>query len=97
MPYFLNPFKKHDVSEFPGVLVPMAQAPHRRSVVSMTESKESRKDSSEDVPATDVGLTIDGLRAEVEADLAAFGVDSAYDRMGPKTCSLITRYVTAVA
>jgi hypothetical protein len=29
---FVNPFKKHDISEFPGVLVPLDQANHRPSV-----------------------------------------------------------------
>jgi hypothetical protein len=36
----LNPFKKHDVSEFPGVLVPLDEAPHRGSITN-TRHKSS--------------------------------------------------------
>jgi hypothetical protein len=31
---FVNPFKKHDVDEFPGVLQPLEAAPHRASTTS---------------------------------------------------------------
>lgn len=68
MPYFLNPFKKHDVSEFPGVLVPLHQAEHRNSIVSQRglsltsppsqadqDEKNSRKDS--DSRSGDVSLS----------------------------------------
>ena len=33
----LNPFKKHDVSEFEGVLVPLAQEPHSNNVASQRD------------------------------------------------------------
>ncbi|KAF2453449.1 major facilitator superfamily domain-containing protein [Lineolata rhizophorae] len=75
MPYFINPFHKHDVSEFPGVLVPMGQAPRHASVISKQESFES-----DDPNRPAHKLTVESLKAEVEADLAASGVDSAYDR-----------------
>lgn len=53
MPLFVNPFKKHDVSEFPGVLVPLEQAAHRNSIAggggtrraSVASSALSRKNS----------------------------------------------------
>ena len=72
MPYFLNPFKKHDVSEFPGVLIPLEQA-HRP--VSASSDAENKKVSSDGASA------IEKLRAEVEADLSAGGHDTAYDSM----------------
>lgn len=34
---FMNPFAKHDVSEFPGVYVPLAQAERHPSVVAAHE------------------------------------------------------------
>jgi hypothetical protein len=74
MPYFLNPFKKHDVSEFPGVLVPLQQARHRSSVISKIESTDTRDDTS-----IGSALTIDSLKAEIESDLAASGVNGSYD------------------
>jgi hypothetical protein len=57
----LNPFKKHDVSEFEGVLVPLAQEPHSNSAASQrngssttatgekaeTDEKSTHKDSDD--------------------------------------------------
>lgn len=81
MPYFLNPFHKHDVSEFPGVLVPLASAQHRRtSVISKNDlSDDAGKESTGSSEWTG-GMTVESLRAEIDADLAAGGVDTAYDR-----------------
>lgn len=76
MKYFVNPFKKHDISEFPGVLVPLSQAPHRPSIVSVPDAKgEDDKASS-----FSGNLTLEGLKAEIENDIAAGGFNSAYDR-----------------
>jgi len=74
----LNPFKKHDTSEFPGVLIPLQQAHHRASIV----SKEFEKAESDVSDGDNIvhGLTIENLRAEIESDLSAGGLDSAYDR-----------------
>ncbi|GME23352.1 General substrate transporter [Neofusicoccum parvum] len=81
MPYFLNPFHKHDVSEFPGVLVPLASAPHRRSsVVSKTESPDDAAEKSTGSSSWSGGMTVEALKAEIDADLAAGGVNTAYDR-----------------
>ncbi|KAF2004881.1 MFS general substrate transporter [Amniculicola lignicola CBS 123094] len=91
MPIFLNPFAKHDVSDFPGVLIPLHQAPHRNSVaslrcpsVSSAPSKQDRQGSEKDVgesaSSVIVGLTIEQLRTEVESDLASNDLHSAYDR-----------------
>ncbi|KAF2692127.1 sugar transporter [Lentithecium fluviatile CBS 122367] len=97
----LNPFKKHDVSEFPGVLVPLDQAPHGNSATSRrngasgtttprgekseTDEKSARKDSDSPSGAPSlatggVGLTLERLRAEIDADMAAGDTQTAYDR-----------------
>ena len=73
-----NPFKTHDVSDFPGVYVPMANVPRHQSAAS-GKVKEDESDSASTSTAEPV-LTIETLRAEVEADLAAGGHDTAYDR-----------------
>lgn len=94
MPYFLNSFKKHDVSEFPGVLVPLQQAQHRGSVSSRRfslkptpQTKDEKDEKSLRTgsisPVRDgstTGLTLETLKAEIEADLAASDSKSAYDR-----------------
>ncbi|KAF2108255.1 major facilitator superfamily domain-containing protein [Lophiotrema nucula] len=88
MPYFVNPFKKHDVSEFPGVLIPLQQAAHRNTTVafrrgstaSVAQSKHDEKDDSDTASRVTIGLTIDQLKAEVEADLAPHELQSSYDR-----------------
>ncbi|KAI4103169.1 MAG: hypothetical protein L6R37_003990 [Teloschistes peruensis] len=89
MPFFMNPFKKQDVSDFEGVFVPLAQAQRHRSVVSAYDDKkddqigvtEEKKLESPADPANGYSsLTIEGLRAEIELDLAASGHDTAYDR-----------------
>ena len=38
----LNPFAKHDVSEFEGVLIPLAQARHRNSIVLQHRTPHNR-------------------------------------------------------
>lgn len=60
MPFFLNPFKKHDLDDFPDAFVPLERARHRSSIVSNNrrlsliqssappadhDEKSSRKDS----------------------------------------------------
>ena len=95
---WVNPFKKHDVSEFEGVYVPLANAPRHPSVVAAHEAKfgpvsgksgDHFGDLSYDngVEAGDISVnpynayTIEGLRAEIDSDIAASGHDTAYDRM----------------
>jgi len=79
----INPFAKHDVSEFPGVLIPMAQARRHSSIVSVESKKLAEAghadDASQSSHPTGV-LTIESLKAEIEEDLAAGGHDTAYDR-----------------
>lgn len=74
---FTNPFKTHDVSEFPDVVIPLAQAQRHNSITSKEKPDDSSRTSS-DGPVT--GLTVEALRAEVDSDLAAGGHDTAYDR-----------------
>lgn len=87
MPMFMNPFAKHDVSEFPGVLVPLSQAQRHSSAVLMAKKKDDKEGLSP--PSSEKGerrsstyniYTIEGLRAEVEADVAAGGHSTTYDR-----------------
>ena len=74
MPIFMNPFQKHDVSDFPGVFVPLAQATRNPSVVADHDEKigsvlEDKKLDDEAIidPAGDYSAnTIEGLRAEIE-------------------------------
>lgn len=85
MPYFINPFKKHDVSEFSGVLVPLEQAPPRkRSLTTRAESdteKIENYDESKEHEQSSAPFTLEILKREIEEDLSAGGLDSAYDRM----------------
>jgi hypothetical protein len=81
MSFFINPFKKHDVSEFPGVYVPMADAKRHPSVVAANERKLSMVDSNIEGNGYYFRFTIEALRAEVDSDIAASGHDTAYDRM----------------
>lgn len=76
---FTNPFKKHDVSEFPNVVVPLAQAQRRNSTTSKEKHDDSSRASSDGVHSGSA-MTIEDLRAEIDSDLASGGHDTAYDR-----------------
>ncbi|KAF2185547.1 MFS general substrate transporter [Zopfia rhizophila CBS 207.26] len=87
MPYFINPFKKHDVSEFPGVLIPLQRAHHRGSVASVHRSSitshlsnKHERNEKDESDYTSEGLTIETLIAEIEADPAASELNTTYDR-----------------
>ncbi|KAI9924744.1 hypothetical protein ASPWEDRAFT_511279 [Aspergillus wentii DTO 134E9] len=91
----LNPFKR-DHSNFPGVVIPLAGAPAPSHPSDAPESKVHPDDKPDEKslsksPSEEHGagslsedntspLTLDALRAEVEADLVTSGHDSAYDR-----------------
>jgi hypothetical protein len=93
---FVNPFKKHDVSEFPDVLRPLDTAPHRASVsaeprpsIAPTEKTEKddkpddalrRPDSNASSGIVNHGMTVEALKAEIIADVAASDTDTPYDR-----------------
>lgn len=76
---FTNPFKKHDVSEYPNVVIPLAQAQRRNSTTSKEKNDDSSRASSDGVQSGS-GRTLEDLRAEIDSDLAAGGHDTAYDR-----------------
>lgn len=84
----MNPFKKHDVSDFNDVYVPLAQATRNPSVVAAHDKKLGGKVDKgleagvHSISDTDYSAyTIEGLRAEIDLDVAASGHDAAYDRM----------------
>ena len=98
---FVNPFKSHDVSEFPDVLIPLDQATHggsisshRRVSLATSDRRESEKTTRENKPedaprhpdsdassgVINHGMTIESLKAEIEADVAASDTDTPYDR-----------------
>lgn len=88
MPVFMNPFQKHDVSDFPNVYVPLAQSTRNASVVADHDEKVgpfSEKKTLDDEAAVSPNndysaYTVEGLRAEIDLDIAASGHDTAYDR-----------------
>lgn len=84
-----NPFKK-DRQNFPGVVIPLADAPAHSQKLTEKDDKELNNGldlapSSENGVASSNAathhLTIEGLRAEIESDVATASHDSAYDRM----------------
>ncbi|KAI9753571.1 MAG: hypothetical protein M4579_005089 [Chaenotheca gracillima] len=78
MPTFMNPFKKYDVKDFPGVLIPLSEAHRHGSVVAKADEKKAEANGS---PSEDYSpYTVDGLRAEILEDVATAGHDAAYDR-----------------
>jgi hypothetical protein len=94
---FVNPFKSHDVSEFPDVLRPLDQTPMRAASVSAeqrpsiapTEKTEKddkadndlrRPDSNASSGIVNHGMTVEALKAEILADVAASDTDTPYDR-----------------
>lgn len=83
----MNPFAKHDVSDFPDVYVPLADAHRHASVVAQHEEMPEKSDGEAGVrPSLNYSAyTIEGLRAEIESDLAASGHDAVYDRMSSDT------------
>lgn len=74
-----NPFKTHDVSDFPGVYKPMAQ--QRQQSVTSDKVKKDEDSDAASTSTSEPALTIESLRAEIDSDLAAGGHDTAYDRM----------------
>lgn len=81
---FMNPFATHDVSDFPGVHVPLANA--RRDLFTAPDKEDEKP---EDSPSDDASsqasqqagvLTLESLKAEIDAEVAMSGHDTAYDR-----------------
>ena len=74
MPLFMNPFHKHDVSEFPDTFVPLAHAERHPSVVAAHKNMQ-KTDRSSESPINEPGgtsnngysaYTIAGLIAEID-------------------------------
>ncbi|KAF6226411.1 hypothetical protein HO133_009277 [Letharia lupina] len=88
MPVFMNPFQKHHVRDFPDVFVPLAHATRYPSVVAdhneklgiSSDSPVNDKEGEASVGGKYSANTVEGLRAEVDLDIAASGHDTAYDR-----------------
>jgi hypothetical protein len=86
-----NPFKK-DHQDFPSVVIPLADAPAHNHKLSEKADKEDNN-SLDRAPSSENGaagthkhsthLTLEALRAEIEADISTATHDSAYDRMSP--------------
>jgi len=76
---FSNPFKKHDASEFPGVVIPLDQG-NRRASINSGDKKDDASRASSDGVQSGGARTLESLRAEVDSDIAAGGHDTAYDR-----------------
>jgi len=93
-----NPFKK-ERQNFPGVVIPLSEAPIHSPSTSDSD-REKKADSSVDAsnsldraPSSENGtagsipeathLTIEALRAEIDAEAATSGQNSMYDRMCP--------------
>ena len=74
MPIFMNPFQKHDVSDFPDVYVPLANATRNASVVADHEQKlgiASDSHVNDNADEHNIGgefsaNTVEGLRAEID-------------------------------
>ena len=97
---FVNPFKTHHIDEFPDVHVPLDDTTHRNSVsthprASLATSEKATKDdepgdtlrrpeSNASSGVVNHGMTIAALRAEIDADVAASGTDTPYDREYPR-------------
>lgn len=94
-----NPFKK-DRQNFPGVVIPLSEAPAYPNGAPASETEEKfdaseasksldRASSSENGSAGSLPdtshLTIELLRAEIDAESSTSGQDSIYDRM----CSIL--------
>ena len=67
----MNPFQKHDVSDFPDVYVPLANATRNASVVADHEQKQGIASVSDNAAEHNIGgeysaNTVEGLRAEID-------------------------------
>ena len=83
MVVFLNPFMKHDVSDFPDVYVPLEQSRRHPSIVAAHDEKlGTDSNAPPDYKAAEAGAspnndysayTIEGLRAEIDLGMLARG------------------------
>ncbi|EAS33477.2 sugar transporter [Coccidioides immitis RS] len=82
MPFFVNPLKKHDALEYPGVLIPLAEEQNSQSPAADDKKSDESLAERGSIQTSQAGtsLTLEALKAEVESDVAASGHDTAYDR-----------------
>ena len=74
MPIFMNPFQRHDVSDFPDVFVPLANATRNASVVAdhnkklglCSDSFTNDREGEANVGSAYSANTVEGLRAEID-------------------------------
>ena len=74
MPVFMNPFQKHDVSDFPDVYVPLAEATRNASVVAdhdqklgfSSDSPINNKADEAEIGGDYSANTVEGLRQEID-------------------------------
>lgn len=82
MPFFLNPFMKHDVSDFPDVYVPLDRFQRDPSVVAAHDEKLGTVSNAPEKatnPKLDFGPnTVEGLRAEIDLGMRCPPIISRY-------------------
>jgi hypothetical protein len=87
MPLFINPFRKRDASTFPGVLIPLSRVrPDAETDHEATGDGGLEDDDAPLLPDSEAAL--EGVKAELEKELAEAEGDTAYDRM----CDLISTF-----
>lgn len=78
MPIFLNPFRKYDVSDFEGVLVPLADVERHPSFLASQGEKTNLGPEAANESATEIGAqtgqhsggySIQSLRAEIDTGM----------------------------
>ncbi|KAF1960441.1 MFS general substrate transporter [Byssothecium circinans] len=82
----LNPFKKHNVSEFEDVLVPLAQVKHRNSIVSQHRMSQSNptptSQVNEKLTDKDPHMDSDRRNASINASSVEAGTTTPGDSIG---------------
>lgn len=103
MPNWKDLFANRERRQFPEVVVPLASDPTPRDPnTSHAKNKDHPTDTGSNTsldhgsvqekgvvgtPTITTKLTLETLRAEVEADVGSSGHDSAYDRTSRKECA----------
>lgn len=88
MPNWKEFFSNRERGQFPEVVIPLARGSATKTDDSQDNDSNSglEKASSQEKGAgseTTCTLTLEALRAEIEADITASGHDTAYDRTFP--------------
>lgn len=79
-----NPVKKPDVSDFPGVAIPIDQAKRHPSAIAANKERQSpvasKLETGNKPTRPCSAFTIESLREEIDVDVAASSHDTVYDR-----------------